>query len=72
MKMVKIAASAAIRQYMPTGPREGSFQSTPRLSKETEAVLIDVLYSYFQSGSSGCLRSHNGRRLLTVGTTAKL
>src|SRR5262245_28285104 len=29
-------------------------------------------YSYFQSGSSGCFRSHSGRRLLTVGTIAKL
>ena len=28
--------------------------------------------SYFQSGSSGCLRSHSGRRLLTSGMTAKL
>src|SRR5262249_38687278 len=29
-------------------------------------------YSYFQSGSSGCLRSHSGRRLYTVGISSKL
>src|SRR5260370_39724366 len=29
-------------------------------------------YSYFQSGSSGCLMSHRGRRLLTAGSVAKL
>jgi len=28
--------------------------------------------SYLQSGSSGCLRSHNGRRLPTTGSVAKL
>src|SRR5262250_1783504 len=28
--------------------------------------------SYFQSGSSGCFRSHNGRRLLATGSDAKL
>src|SRR6202035_656519 len=28
--------------------------------------------SYFQSGSSGCLRSHSGRRLRTVGISSKL
>src|SRR5439155_1654451 len=28
--------------------------------------------SYRQSGSSGCFRSHSGRRLRTVGITAKL
>ena len=33
---------------------------------------VNFLYSYFQSGSSGCLRSHNGRRLLTTGRTGKL
>src|ERR1700682_15487 len=30
------------------------------------------VYSYFQSGSSGCLRSQSGRRLLTTGILAKL
>src|SRR5947209_20608766 len=29
-------------------------------------------YSYCQSGSSGGFRSHSGRRLCTVGITAKL
>src|SRR5260370_41148651 len=30
------------------------------------------VYSYFQSGSSGCLMSQSGRRLLTTGIVAKL
>ena len=30
------------------------------------------LHSYFQSGSSGCFRSHSGRRLRTVGICSKL
>src|SRR4029077_18592255 len=29
-------------------------------------------HSYFQSGSSGCFRSHNGRRLRTSGGVPKL
>src|SRR5271169_2094606 len=29
-------------------------------------------YSYFQSGSSGCFKSHSGRRLRTTGIVAKL
>src|SRR5271169_2272291 len=29
-------------------------------------------YSYFQSGSSGCFKSHSGRRLRTSGIVAKL
>src|SRR6516162_3587409 len=29
-------------------------------------------HPYCQSGSSGCFRSHNGRRLWTVGITSKL
>src|SRR5690349_13576208 len=30
------------------------------------------LYSYFQSGSSGCFKSHRGRGLCTVGGVSKL
>src|SRR5438477_10384921 len=33
---------------------------------------VGRVHSYFQSGSAGCLRSQSGRRLLTVGMTAKL
>src|SRR5437773_1900958 len=29
-------------------------------------------HSYFQSGSSGCFKSHNGRRLRTSGRVSKL
>src|SRR5713101_6958193 len=65
-----MAASAPIRQYMPTRPREGRRQSKLLSWRSTDTVLIG--YSYLQSGSSGCLRSHSGRRLRTVGATAKL
>src|SRR5271156_1087308 len=34
--------------------------------------VIGPAGSYFQSGSSGCLRSQSGRRLLTTGIAAKL
>src|SRR5437773_12400520 len=30
------------------------------------------LHSYFQSGSSGCFKSHSGRRLRTSGRVSKL
>src|ERR1700733_12493078 len=76
--MVKIADSAAIRPYIPTCARGGSFHSSFSAGSvkdlEFSVVLISrgPLYSYFQSGSSGCLRSHRGRRLWTVGRTAKL
>src|SRR5437016_477434 len=33
---------------------------------------VSRVHSYFQSGSSGCLRSQSGRRLRTVGMVAKL
>src|ERR1700722_3549182 len=69
--MVKIAVSAAIRQYIPTGPRAGRFQRISASGIVTDGALIE-LYSYSQSGSSGCLRSHKGRRLLTSGNVAKL
>src|SRR5262245_27913000 len=34
--------------------------------------MLDCIHSYFQSGSVGCLMSQSGRRLLTVGISAKL
>src|SRR5260370_8446200 len=71
--MVKIAASAAMRQYIPTRPREEGSHRTSGSFTLTVATLIRIfLYSYFQSGSSGCLRSQSGRRLFTAGITAKL
>src|SRR5262249_13776510 len=33
---------------------------------------LHAVHSWSPSGSSGCFRSHSGRRLETVGTTAKL
>src|ERR1700730_643273 len=65
-----MAASALIRQYIPTRPREGRRQSRLPSWRSTGTVLIG--YSYLQSGSSGCLRSHRGRRLRTTGITAWL
>src|SRR5215467_7848670 len=71
--MVKIAASVTMRQYIPRRPRaEGPHRSSGS-NVVTVAALIGIfLYSYFQSGSSGCFKSQSGRRLLTVGITAKL
>src|SRR5580692_11352978 len=40
--------------------------------KSGAAQSNSPVYSYFQSGSSGCLRSQSGRRLLTTGSVAKL
>src|SRR5437773_2212636 len=69
-----MAASAAISVIMPTRPREGSAQSGSVNGRAIAALLNRVLpvYSYFQSGSSGCLISHSGRRLMTTGIRAKL
>src|SRR5258706_8591661 len=71
-KMVKIAASAAIRQDIPTRPREGNSHGTFASGIVMDGVLMMPRYSYCQSGSSGCFRSHSGRRLLTTGRVAKL
>src|SRR5215831_2121143 len=68
--MVKIPASAPIRQYIATLPREGRRQHVTGSGRLMDIVLMG--YSYLQSGSSGCFRSHSGRRLRTVGIEAKL
>src|SRR5215470_19013592 len=73
MKIVKIAASARIKPNIPTYPRAGRLQLTSGSGMTSGSVLMKPsFYSYFQSGSSGCFKSHNGRRLLTAGVTAKL
>src|ERR1700720_2116926 len=72
-KIVKIAHSAIISEIIPTRPREGRIHSGSVLVDATTAELNRVLlYSYFQSGSSGCFRSQSGRRLWTTGIAAKL
>src|ERR1700741_1121416 len=72
-KIVKIADSAIISEIIPTRPREGRIHSCSILVDATPALLTPVLlYSYFQSGSSGCFRSQSGRRLRTTGSVAKL
>src|SRR5258708_28824441 len=62
-----------IRHAMPTLPLYGSFQVAGASGKGVVIALIArFLHSYRLSGSSGCFKSHNGRRLATVGVTAKL
>src|SRR6266436_4826603 len=72
--MRKMALSAMIRQVMPTTPLEGVHSTFG--SREIVAVVAFIVcslsHSYFQSGSVGCLMSQSGRRLLTVGISAKL
>src|SRR5262245_22780687 len=72
--MTKIADSAAMRQSMPTRPRVGSSHfSSAALIVVADAFMTVLRYwPYSQSGSSGCLRSQSGRRLLTTGIAAKL
>src|SRR5208337_488929 len=71
--MQKMADSAAMRHHMPTRPRSScpsgiSFGGTVIVV----AAKMALPYSYFQSGSSGCFKSHSGRRLRTTGIMAKL
>src|SRR5271165_5839977 len=71
--MQKMADSAAMRHHMPTRPRSScpsgiSFGGTMIVV----AAKMALLHSYFQSGSSGCFKSHSGRRLRTTGILAKL
>src|SRR6267142_6119925 len=72
--MRKMALSAMIRQVMPTTPLEGVHSTFG--SREIVVVVAfigcSLSHSYFQSGSVGCLMSQSGRRLLTVGISAKL
>src|SRR5438445_1217841 len=48
-------------------PARGQFPRERLLQRDVCRV-----HSYFQSGSSGCLRSQSGRRLRTVGMVSKL
>src|SRR5579862_8571550 len=58
---------------MPTVPREGSVHSDSSGGRDRAALpKKPLLYSYFQSGSSGCFKSQSGRRLSTTGILAKL
>src|SRR5215468_7571345 len=72
-KIVKIADSAMMRPAIATLPRCGRLQGCGISETDIAAALIDsYLHSYWLSGSSGCFTSHNGRRLATTGTVAKL
>src|SRR5690349_21275796 len=59
-----------MRPYIATGPLAGRLHGRPASGNVIDRVLIG--YSYSQSGSSGCFRSHSGRRLWTSGMVAKL
>src|SRR5215467_4730545 len=62
-----------IRLAIATLPRYGRFHGRcVSLSVMATALIDFYLHSYWLSGSSGCFRSHNGRRLATTGTVAKL
>src|SRR5215475_9858618 len=70
-----MADSAMMREAMPTVPRYGRLHPSGVASAGgviAFVALITPSYSYRLSGSSGCFRSHNGRRLATVGMVAKL
>src|SRR6266566_207502 len=69
--MVKMALSAMIKQVMPTPPFDKGSKAICSVVGLATAVFIGC-HSYFQSGSVGCLRSQSGRRLLTIGISAKL
>src|SRR5215472_5955246 len=73
-KIRNIADSATIRESIPTRPREGIVHGDSTSGCADAALLNRILlnHSYFQSGSSGCLRSQSGRLLWTVGVIAKL
>src|SRR5262245_30434468 len=71
--MVNMALSAAMRQLMPTTPLEGIHPESGSKTVAVAAFMVcSLCHSYFQSGSVGCLRSHSGRRLFTLGISAKL
>src|SRR5271157_3370121 len=59
---------------MPIRPRDGSTHcdSTDGAAVEVALKPGSPLYSYFQSGSSGCFKSQSGRRLRTTGMVPKL
>src|SRR5579862_3647803 len=66
-----------ISESIATRPRGGRVQTVSPGASGCERVLIGFcslpsVYSYFQSGSSECFRSHRGRRLRTAGIEAKL
>ncbi len=65
------------QHHMPTCPRHSCASG---ISDCGIAIVVAAkckspfgpVYSYFQSGSSGCFKSHSGRRLCTTGILAKL
>src|SRR5262245_14089053 len=64
-----------MRQATATLRRDGSVHSADsagRVKVFAFAIAIPSVYSYFQSGSSGCYKSHSGRRLRTSGKVSKL
>src|SRR5260370_37903981 len=66
----RLGSNQAVHSESPT--RGGSPLDFGFEHRNWRCTHLNCLYSYFQSGSSGCLRSQSGRRLLTVGIKAKL
>src|SRR5215475_5911274 len=61
-----------MRPAIATLPRYGRLQEGSMSIVTAAALIVFCLHSYWLSGSSGCFKSHNGRRLATTGTVAKL
>src|SRR5215475_5637135 len=61
-----------MRPAIATLPRYGRLQEGSMSIVTAAALIVFCLHSYWLSGSSGCFKSHNGRRLATTGTAAKL
>ena len=62
---------------MPTRPRNSCESGISACGNAIVVLPSDVsfcsiCYSYFQSGSSGCFKSHSGRRLRTTGMRRKV
>src|SRR6516225_2499969 len=72
--MMKSADSVVMTNTIATLRDEGNLQVMSAGVNVSELTIGKRLndYSYFQSGSSGCLRSQSGRRLFTSGSFSKL
>src|SRR5580692_4308258 len=73
-----MADSAVISPAIAITPRDGRRHGSSLPTRWSGIVLISLVsesslpYSKAESGSSGCFRSHSGRRLATTGSLAKL
>src|SRR5260370_42267491 len=71
--MVNRDDSVRITRVIPTLRGEGNFHSVSGVAYVSVLTNYPIeSYSNFQSGSSGCFKSHSGRRLRTSGISSKL